>query len=372
MLAYYSIMAIWAIVYFLNRHYTYGLVFEENYTIAKDRKRFYTVLVCGLVLLILMGLKASSVGTDTEAYRRSYEVMRYMSLSDFKYSIDSEVGFKVVQWFFFHIGFNWQSFLFIDSAFVVIAMGRFLYRYCINIFLGFYLYMTIGLFAMNMTGVRQSLAVAIVLIATEFAQKHKIIPFLILTIIAGTIHYSAFIFIPVYLVFLLKFRNKKQLLIVILSPVVVQLASSVLLSVITRFALNKYTYSGYFDTLNITQNPLVEIVAIFILLGGYICLVQGRIDISDREFHFFVLTGVYVSCIELANVVYMAGRLSFYFIFFVNVMITNVVYRIEAVRLRYIALIAVIVFPLLYFAISVPGSSYRIDAYRFFWDNQLF
>ena len=65
-----------------------------------------------------------------------------------------------------------------------------------------------------MTGIRQSFAIGLCLIALNFIKKSKIIPFVITVLIASSIHKTAIIFLPVYLLSKVKIKRKHALLVV--------------------------------------------------------------------------------------------------------------------------------------------------------------
>lgn len=368
MSVYYLLMLLLALIYVFNRGNSYADFNDLEYHICTTSKRKRGIILSAFILLLIMGLRATTVGTDTASYAREYMQLATYKFTDFEFSFTGEVGFRLLQWVFLKLGFSWQMFLFISSMFVLYSTACFINRYSANYFLGFYLYVTVGMFAMNMTGLRQSLAVAILLFAFEFGRRKKFLKFIICCFLAGMIHYAGFVFIPVWLIFYYPYRSKRQLFIVLLFPIVVRVLATPIYNLITKFALRKYYFSGYFDSLNYKLNILVELVAFTTLLVCYICLIISKKEIKEREFHFFILTSIYVTCIELSHVVYMAGRLNFFFIFFMTTLLGNIAYRLENRKIRYLAIMTIMVVSLLQFMISIPGASYGIDSYKFFWN----
>ena len=369
MFIYYILPISWFLIYIFNRESSIKNYYGRGYKIEGSNSRRTVVLLSCIILFLIMGLRDTSVGTDTASYVREY--MNYSSyrFSNIALSLQSEAGYSILQWIFAKAGVPWQGFLFVVSVFVSCSLGRFIYNYSANSFWGFYLYFTIGMFTMNMTGVRQSIAVAILLFAYDFALEKKIVLFVLLCLLAASIHYTAIAFIPMIIVLLVPFRSKKQLIIGLILPFFVRLFIGPVYHILSRFALRKYTFSGYFDSLNQSVNPLVEIVAFLILIACFVCLyfIQGEINV--RDYHMFIFTGIYVACIEMSHAVFMSMRLSFYFIFFMTCLLGNIVYSFKDKKSRGLVMMAMLFLPFLQFILTVPGSSYGIDPYVFFWSK---
>ena len=367
MLIYYLLFMLWFGIYGIYRNHTFSEYNLTEYEFLDTKPRKKIAFLCWLPLFLIMALRAETVGTDTAGYMRDYIMLGHQishySLLDF---IKNEMGFKMIEMFFSKLGVPWQLFLVIVSLFVTLSIARFIKKYTANIFLGFYLYGTIGFFSMSMTGIRQTLAVAFVLLGFSYFKEKKYITYGILMFLACSIHYTAIVCIPIGFVTMCHYKNKKNLYVISLLPIVIRFLSGYIYPIITRFSLKKYTNSGYFDTLNLQINVLVELVAFAILFACLICLLI-KPTVCDRDYQFFILLSIYVSCIEMSHATYMASRLGCYFIFFMTTMLANAIYRIDDKRVRYIGMIFMIILPLAQFAISVPGSSYGIDEYEFFW-----
>ena len=65
--------------------------------------------------------------------------------------------------------------------------------------MGLLIYVSLGLFTFNMSGMRQAMAMSICLLAYEFVKSRKLLPFLLTIIIAMQFHKTALCFFPIYL-----------------------------------------------------------------------------------------------------------------------------------------------------------------------------
>ena len=64
--------------------------------------------------------------------------------------------------------------------------------------LALYFYVTVGNLFFILTGMRQAIAMSFCMLAVRYIQKRKIIPFVLLVLIAAQFHHSAYIFLVMY------------------------------------------------------------------------------------------------------------------------------------------------------------------------------
>lgn len=93
--------------------------------------------------------------------------------------------------------------------FLILAPIAFaIYRYNEKPWLSVSAYLCLTFFYTSLSFIRQSLAVSVLILAYGFMKKRKIVPVLIFGVIAALFHYTAAIFIPLYLLSLLKVTKK--------------------------------------------------------------------------------------------------------------------------------------------------------------------
>ncbi len=341
---------------------------KEYYEVPRRKSEIRLFIIMGICVFFVIALRGNSVGTDTLRYAKEYvrNGINYFS-GDF-FSIKNEFGYKLLIMAGNYVGLPWRGFLFIVSAAECIVFVRFIMKYCYHEFYGIYFFITIGFFAMSLTGMRQAVAVTLLLIASELAIKKKLFPFIIVVLLAFTVHYTAICFLPCYMVFQLKYKSKKSLIIFIILPFIVRIFSFAFRSVFMMFALDKYNEYGYFTAMNYSISFSVELVAILILIGCGICLYLSDEKISQKNYQFFIMTSLYVCSIELSHAVYMATRLSYYFSFFMIVMLSNAITELKDTRIRFIAYVLLTALPFIQFMMTIPKSSLGINPYTFFWN----
>lgn len=92
---------------------------------------------------------------------------------------------------------DWFTFLALVQC---VSVALFLYKYSINFAYSIYFFFTTSTFLWLVNGIRQFLAVALILFFVDFIKKRKTIPFIIVIIFAYWIHSSALLWIPVYFI----------------------------------------------------------------------------------------------------------------------------------------------------------------------------
>ncbi|WP_296114445.1 EpsG family protein [uncultured Alistipes sp.] len=336
----------------------------------KTQVRRYMYVIVPLILI--MGLRHVSVGNDTEQYLYRYD--NSLALLTDPY-VATEFGYNYLGYFFHYIlGADWQVYLFCASTFICISLLCFVIRFSPNVYLSLFFYMSIGLFYMNMSGLRQSLAIALstfallISVAKKGNKKHDIIRLIIsIAVVYGafTIHNSAFIFFP--LLFCTNFRfSKKQVFFILV------VASSALLlrPVIVQYAgvFLPVRYQTYDLNTEYLANPLVQVIPIVIPLY---CLIKSNTENDgkyDRKislmFIFAALNIFFMSLLQSNNQI---GRLAYYFLNSYTILIPYTFYSQTRNNDNRIVNMLVILVCFMYFLISVPGGTLSIDNYKFFW-----
>lgn len=100
------------------------------------------------------------------------------------------------------------------------------------------------LFLMNLSAIRQSIAIAIFVFAIRFAKERKIVPYILLIVVACLFHKSAIILMPVYF-FANENKVKRYHSIAIFVGTIVILCSSQLINNIITFFLDYFKDKNY-------------------------------------------------------------------------------------------------------------------------------
>ena len=172
------------------------------------------MIICGVLIGVLSALRTPYTGSwDSVIYVYHYENLQnfesfreYYDLYMADYDLlSSEAGFYFTMWVFGHFFKDGQMALVISSALITVATCFFIYRNSADAPLSLTIYVCLGLFTFNMNGMRQAMAMSICLFAYEFAKNKKLIPFVLIVLLAMLYHKTAMCFFPVF--FLPRLKN---------------------------------------------------------------------------------------------------------------------------------------------------------------------
>ncbi len=194
-------------------------------------KYYHIFLEIVIVMLpaLLGGFRAITVGSDNLNYNEVFQYCTTHSLYDaFKtggyISEDLEIGFMFLTWILSKLGKNYFFFAFTTSVitFALFFEGvkYFKERFSMTIMVMCYLYIY---YCPMYNYVRQGVALAIIFYALRYAEERKFGKYLLMVLIAATMHLSAIVGIAIYFVFVFKDKIKfnKYIVITIIAVIVV-------------------------------------------------------------------------------------------------------------------------------------------------------
>ena len=341
----------------------YSYVFINRIKPIKGDK-LYIYSVAG-ILILFMGLRATNVGCDVIQYFNRYKNANVMYNLGITYS---EWGFNYISYFFHdYLKLDFQFFLLFIAIVCIVSLSVCIYKYSDDILLSFILYLTIGNFALNMSGLRQTIAISLSLFAIVMAEKRKPILFYLLIFVASIIHNSALIFMPVYFLWG-KTINRKYAFILLIIAVSAFFYRQLLNPIITYLSPERYSKYSLIEGYSI--NCLVILVPIIFCIYSLLFLntdEDGKFDKKNSFFYCFSCISIFMMILSLNNG--QLGRLAYYFSIgnLITVSAAMKSHKQYDRKIATIIEIIMIVLCLLYFFISTPGGTLRIDRYMFFW-----
>lgn len=163
-----------------------------------DAQKLYVVLAMGY-LMLLAALRSPVVGTDTLSYCRYFRSAASCDSLHRAWSVlRLEKGYVTFLYLLTRITANEQWLLVVSSVFSFYSFGRFISRYSRMPWMSVLLFYLLMLFDFFLSGMRQMLAIAILLFAYDKLREKKPIPFLLLVLLAVTVHSSAVLFLLLY------------------------------------------------------------------------------------------------------------------------------------------------------------------------------
>lgn len=157
-------------------------------------------------LFIISAMKAIQSGTDLAGYSASFETLKSWTYRDiFRQWLEAETlkdgMFYVVAKFAGQLGFNDYGWMALISLTFAAGAGWFIYRNSAKPVLSLLFLMTLEYYRFTFTGLRQTMAIAIVMmISYHHILDRKPIRFILSVLVASTFHSSALLFLPAYII----------------------------------------------------------------------------------------------------------------------------------------------------------------------------
>lgn len=163
------------------------------------------LILTTIIMIFFYGLRASTVGSDTISYINMFIEDGSQPLSNLWTYMwkEKSPAFVLCEWLFYRILPFPQLWLIVTSAFFFIAFSKFIYENSETPVYSYFMFFTIfGTF--QMTGVRQSCAMAVFMFAYQYIKKKKLFKYLLMIGLAYLFHKSAIVLLPIYW-----FKNRK-------------------------------------------------------------------------------------------------------------------------------------------------------------------
>ena len=163
-----------------------------------ERKNGLFFVLLAMAMSFFAGLRTKY--NDTGAYRHGYELID--SKTSLMEGIDwirigDNPGFNFVNNVLHMLGFSTQSFLMFYSLITVCIYIWFVRKYTTNMWLSIFLLFTMGVYGFTLAAIKQCVAIAFALIATDCAIRKRWIPFVIWILIAMLFHPYSMLFLVI-------------------------------------------------------------------------------------------------------------------------------------------------------------------------------
>ena len=186
---------------------------NKLYDLDEEQKRILTfrlTLLAILPIFLLFVLRYKYVGVDTIGYVRffQYEVRKFSFVELLnKDLMRVEIGYRIYVKFISLFTDSYTIYFLINGIVIFGTLLRFSTKYTQNPFVFLFLFITLGTYSFVETGLRQALAMMVCLWAIDFIKDKKLIPFILLVILAYLFHKSAILFMIMYPLALIKKLN---------------------------------------------------------------------------------------------------------------------------------------------------------------------
>ena len=292
--------------------------------LQRDNYKPYLVIT-GIVVTLVMGLRHQYSGADTIAYIYKHENLATMSsfrpyyeehFSDLDFMF-SETGFYFVSWLFGRVFSDGHIWILATSTFITYSTCRFIYKNSGDAPLAMSIYILLGLFTFNMSGLRQALAMSICLWAYEHAKRHRFIPFVLTVLVAMQFHKTAICYVPMYFLPWLK-RGTANLLIYFVLLIICLISVDKLITTYNAFSGEEYALQAEVD------GGGLSVILIYFACIAMVVLRHQCLNIPHVRMAFYGVVAGFTAYITRYFSNQILERISYYYFYFSILLLPSV------------------------------------------------
>jgi len=290
-------------------------------TIIVIYKKRSTIISCWLIsvlsIIAIIGLRNEQVGTDTTAY---YRIFRTVSRNPEAWN--GELLFIYFNRMISYFGGGPEAVIFFSALITVGIITYTIYRYSPSLLLSLSLFFAFGFFAQFFNGMRQAIAIALILYSIKYIINNNFIKFLIIIIFAMGFHATSIIFFPVYflakaklnwvhclIIWMLSFVFiiKHDLMFLIINRMVFFIPERQMLHIFNSFGRDALGIRLFFmqfimllllfayKKIRNKENKIILLLSIFGIIADNICFNAGVLKRLTHFFSIFLLIGIPVA-----------------------------------------------------------------------------
>lgn len=318
-----------------------------------------------LLLLILLMIRNEAVGVDLPVYEYIYE---YIASSDWKGALgrSPEIAWSFINKVITVLGGNFRWVIVVTSFLSTFWISRAYVKYSTDGALTISLFLVMSNFVLLFSGLRQSIAISLGFWAFEFVRKKKLLPFVIITLVAISFHTSGFMIFFMYPLYYLKFR-KKELIFIIPALLIIWVFNQPIFTFL-GLILNQFTD---YDT-SIVKTGSVTMLILFVIFGVFSYLIprESELDpVTDGMRNYLIMA---IALQMFAPLHTLAMRMNYYYMAFIPVLIPRII-ECRSRRMSQVAIAArhvMVLFFIVYFFTKVASDNVlQTFPYKFLWKN---
>lgn len=326
-----------------------SFLFILRIALEKSSKKEDTfVIIAGILLFMLSGFRSIYFSSDTIGY-----VNRYILLNNFGFeyfwgnfigNIGKDPFFYLVAKLISLTGANYRVWLMLMSGFFIFSVSRFVIKYSSDGLMSFYSFISLGFLYFSFTGLRQAMALTIILFSIEYLKSRKVIPFISIVILSSLFHFSSFVFLLAYPVASMKL-NWKQFNVIFISIAIPLLYRNEIINVLSKIQINRDLEYYIINTTTLNYSGLIIQMMIFLFC---LCFIKNLLLEDKKNIIFYNLLVLGIVFQSFATVIAEFFRLSLYFNVISIILVPKAISSIKSYKLRVIVYMFVLTFFVLY------------------------
>ncbi len=328
------------------------------------------IILFFIILLVILSLRGIECGRDLKMYSYFFDIMKGYSFEEvISYSKKGEIFFFILNKIVILLGGNFQLFLCVVALISIIPIALFYSKKSENALLTIALFLTVAPFPMFFSGLRQVIAMGLVVMAFKFIEEKKPIQYIISILIIMLFHISAIIALLFYPIYHSKI-SKNWLIIIIPLFVLVYLFKEQIFMFFLGFG-NKI-YQETYGTITSTGQYATLLLLIIFDIYCFIIPDKSKINQEYIGLRNLLLFSTLIQLFVPINMNIM--RLNYYSLLFVPILIPKTV-NIGSKSFRKVIQVSVVVMILFfssYFIYNGYNGNNNLDIFPYstYWSSK--
>lgn len=268
-----------------------------------------------LGFMLMLAFRGTDCGSDTIQYLRLFRQYSRLSMEGIFQKYDHELGYKLLNKLIYVLGGDYQVLLGITAIVCVWPLWHFYRRETDDQLLTIALFLYVAPFVMYFSGIRQSIAMSLGILAWYAARKRKLIRFLLIVFLAIQFHNSAFMLLCLYPLYRVKITRKWLW--------------AVVPCILAIFAFRKVIFTYLLSLLwdefgSISTTGATSVLLLLILFSVYSYMVpdESKMDSDMLAMRNILLLSAVLQIFAMLHPLSM--RMNYYFLIFVPALIPKV------------------------------------------------
>ncbi len=189
---------------------TYAKGYDPSVFGSEKYKNIY-VFIIGTWLFFILALRSETVGSDLPTYINRYPIFGetpWKELPEVSKKMDMEMGYAILSKLLYLLSANPRVLICVVSFIIIYVFSKEIKDNSKNPAFSYFLYITLGMYVRAFTAYRQQIATALAIFSYRYIREKKPIKFLIVILIASTIHKSVLFVLPMYFIANMKINYK--------------------------------------------------------------------------------------------------------------------------------------------------------------------
>jgi len=334
------------------------IIYDKIFKKLKKGKSIY-IIVVSIQLFFILALRGFTVGDDLDSYIAYYKIIGQMSLTvNF---MELEKGYVLYNSILGHLSPDPRFFFIVTSAILVVGISKFIHDYSKTPWLSYFLFITLGFYAIDFGLLRQALAIIIVINGFKYVENRKFWKFGMSIVLATLFHTTAIFGILIYFLRYFKFTIPNILAVLSCSGFIYILRRQII-AFFLPFASNDYSQllvsgEGYGMLLTLSM------ITIFSIFFGKKMIVKEEYI----TFQFYVLLTSIVLQL-LATGFSLFSRIVYYFSIIIIIFIPEIIEGQTDKKLKWIGTICIVVLCSVFYIYGLNAGGNVLVPYLFMWD----